>query len=80
MATGGGHGYTTTTGALEHGIDIDLGFFDGVSVDAANNLMTIGGSVTFHDVFDPLYNAGKEIGKGTNQTCSLYDVYSIIYS
>ncbi|KFA74441.1 hypothetical protein S40288_08910 [Stachybotrys chartarum IBT 40288] len=64
MATGGGHGYTTTTGAVEHGIDIDLGFFDGVSVDAANNLMTIGGSVTFHDVFDPLYSAGKEIATG----------------
>lgn len=63
MATGGGHGYTTTNSQLDNGIDIDLGFFNSVNVDAANNLMTIGGSVRFSQVFDPLYNVGKEIGE-----------------
>nr|QPI71215.1 FAD-linked oxidoreductase [Ovatospora brasiliensis] len=50
---------------LDNGIDIDLGFFNSVNVDAANNLMTIGGSVRFSQVFDPLYNVGKEIATGS---------------
>ena len=61
MATGAGHGFTTTTSAVDAGVNIDLGFFDHVEIDASNNLMWIGGSVTFGDVFDPLYAAGKEI-------------------
>lgn len=50
-------------GTLDDGIDIDLGFFRGVTVDAENNRMTIGGGTVFGDVYDPLYNAGKEIRK-----------------
>ena len=61
MGTGGGHGYTTTTGALKNGINIDLGGFKSVSIDAAASTMTIGGGVTFGDVLNPVYQAGKEI-------------------
>lgn len=61
MGTGGGHGYTTTTSALKNGINIDLGAFDRVSIDKAASTMTIGGAVTFGDVLDPVFAAGKEI-------------------
>lgn len=38
-----------------------MGFFKNVSVNAEANTMTIGGSVTFNDVLDPLYAVEKEI-------------------
>ena len=50
-----------TLGKFQNGIEIDLGLFKNVAIDAAANTMTIGGGVIFDDVFDPLYNAGKEI-------------------
>ena len=61
MGTGGGHGYTTTTDALKNGINIDLGSFKGVSIDPVANKMTIGGAVTFGEILNPVYEAGKEI-------------------
>ena len=61
LATGGGHGFATTFGALKNGLEIDLGLFTNVSVDAAASTMTIGGAVKNGDVIEPLYNAGKEI-------------------
>ncbi|KAI0876619.1 hypothetical protein GGS24DRAFT_216948 [Hypoxylon argillaceum] len=64
LGTGGGHGYTTTTSMLRNGIDIDLGNFNAVDVDVKSETITIGGSVIFDDVFDPLYNAKKEIQIG----------------
>lgn len=61
LASGGGHGYSTSFGALQNGLKIDLGFFNKTTVDADHNTMTIGGSVTFGDIMEPLSNAGKEI-------------------
>ncbi|KAL2821205.1 FAD-dependent oxidase [Aspergillus granulosus] len=61
LAVGGGHGFTTTLGDLQEGLEIDLSLFNKVSVDAQDNRMTIGGSVRFRDIMDPLYAAGKEI-------------------
>lgn len=61
LATGGGHGFATTFGRLQNGIEIDLGFFKNVSVDKAASTMTIGGAVLNGDVIEPLYAAGKEI-------------------
>jgi FAD/FMN-containing dehydrogenase len=61
LAQGGGHGYSVTFGALQNGLAIDLSSFNNVSVNAAENTMTIGGGVRFRDVFEPLYAAGKEI-------------------
>jgi fumiquinazoline A oxidase len=48
---------------LCNGIDIDLGNFNTVDVDVKSDTITIGGSVIFDDIFDPLYNAKKEIRK-----------------
>lgn len=55
-----------TFGGLENGLEIDLGHFKSghfksVQVDAQANTLTIGGSVTFAEIVDPLYNVGKEI-------------------
>jgi FAD/FMN-containing dehydrogenase len=63
LATGAGHGYSGSLGALQNGIELDLGNFNRVSVDATNDLMTLGGSVKFSDLMDPLYSAGKAIRK-----------------
>ncbi|KAF1359685.1 FAD-binding domain-containing protein [Lizonia empirigonia] len=65
MGTGGGHGYTTTTSALENGINVDLSAFDSISIDASASTMTIGGAVTFGDILDPVHAAGKEIQTGS---------------
>jgi FAD/FMN-containing dehydrogenase len=58
LATGRGHGSTSTLAAL-HGIDIDLGNFRTVDLDVENNKLTVGGSVNFTQLFEPLNNAGK---------------------
>lgn len=34
-----------------------------VSVDAEQSTLTVGGGVRFLDVFDPVFDAGKEISK-----------------
>ncbi|XXG96375.1 hypothetical protein Hte_002657 [Hypoxylon texense] len=65
LAIGGGSGYTNTTAAVKGGIGIDLGFFRDISVDAANNRMTVGGGVITGDIFDPLSAAGKELQTGS---------------
>ena len=72
MATGGGHGYTTTYQAMKDGISIQMSTFNSVSVNAGNNTMTIGGGVRFRDTFDPLYNAGKEIRKSFCSSVTIY--------
>lgn len=61
LVTGGNHGYSTTFGTLDNGLNIDMRNLNSVSIDAAANTMTIGGGTIFNQVFDPLYNAGKEI-------------------
>ncbi|KXG46525.1 FAD-binding, type 2 [Penicillium griseofulvum] len=65
LASGGGHGYSTSFGALQNGLKIDLGFFNSITIDKKKNTMTIGGSVKFSDVMPPLYKAGKEIQTGS---------------
>lgn len=65
MATGGGHGYTTTYKAMKNGISIQMGpaFAQAPVIDTAANTMTIGGGTRFNQTFDPLFKAGKEIRK-----------------
>lgn len=58
LATGRGHGSTSTLAPL-NGIEIDLSNFRTINLDAENNRLTVGGSVNFSQLFDPLYNAGK---------------------
>lgn len=63
LATGGGHGFATTFGGLEDGLELDLGFFRNVTVNSSTSTMTIGGAVIFREIYDILYDAGKEIRK-----------------
>ncbi|QSZ37802.1 hypothetical protein DSL72_008902 [Monilinia vaccinii-corymbosi] len=65
MATGGGHGYSSTLHGCKNGIDIDLGFFHDIKIDNEASTITIGGSVKFGKIIKPLYDAGKEIQTGT---------------
>jgi hypothetical protein len=46
---------------LHKGIELDLGNFDKVSVDADANTLTIGAAVRFRDVVGPLGKAKKEL-------------------
>ncbi|KAG9235758.1 hypothetical protein BJ875DRAFT_482938 [Amylocarpus encephaloides] len=64
LATGGGHGYSGTLSALDHGIELDMGNFKTVSVNAATNRISVGGSVKFADMMVPTYSAGKAIPVG----------------
>ena len=76
LTTGGGHGYSTSFGQLDNGLELDMGGFKSVKVDEAASTLTVGGAVTFQDVYDPLYQAGKEIRKlGTLNvlSCALID-------
>lgn len=66
LATGGGHGTSSTLARLKQGIDIDLGKFDAVNLETDKNLLTVGGATVFSQVIDLLYAAGKELRK-----CSL---------
>lgn len=61
LVTGGNHGYSTTFGTLDDGLAIDMRNFNSVTINAAANTITIGGGTIFNQIFDPLYNAGKEI-------------------
>lgn len=65
LATGGRHGYTTTLGRLDWGVEIDLGQFNQVKVDKSAATLTIGGGVVFADIFDPVYDAGFTLGECT---------------
>ncbi|KAI4235936.1 MAG: hypothetical protein L6R40_006304 [Gallowayella cf. fulva] len=61
LATGGGHGTSSTLSRLQRGVDIDLGKFDSVHLEAEQNRLTVGGATTFAQVIDLLYGAGKEL-------------------
>ncbi|KAF2008706.1 FAD-binding domain-containing protein [Aaosphaeria arxii CBS 175.79] len=59
LTTGGGHGYSGTLGAIKDGIQLDMGNFNTVFVDADKNLMTAGGSLRFRDVAAAAHAKGK---------------------
>ncbi|KAF6222867.1 hypothetical protein HO133_000918 [Letharia lupina] len=61
FATGGAHGAELGFATVKNAVNIDLGNFNSTELDAANNLLTVGGSTTFSQFYDLLYNAGKEI-------------------
>ncbi|KAF7170507.1 hypothetical protein CNMCM5623_002938 [Aspergillus felis] len=65
LASSGQHGFDTELAELQNGMEIDLSAFRNVSVDAEKNTLTVGGGVRFMDVFDPVFNAGKEISTGS---------------
>lgn len=67
LATGGGHGYSTSLGRLQGGIDVDLSMFNGVQIDAAARTVTVGASVRAGIVASALQKVGLEI----RQLCHL---------
>jgi hypothetical protein len=62
-ATTSGHGTNMQYGKIKNALNINLGNFKSVSIDTANNRLTIGGATSFGDVFGPLWAAGKEVRK-----------------
>ncbi|TAQ85517.1 hypothetical protein B7494_g6173 [Chlorociboria aeruginascens] len=65
LASGGGHGYTTTYGVIQSGLEIDLTAFNSVVVNVPASTLTVGGGTHFRDIFNPLYDAGKELQTGS---------------
>ncbi|KAL2289903.1 hypothetical protein FJTKL_01183 [Diaporthe vaccinii] len=61
LATGGGHGYSTSLSRMLAGINLDLGNFKSIEVDPAAGTMTIGGAVRASEVATALQSAGMEI-------------------
>ncbi|RAO65272.1 uncharacterized protein BHQ10_001284 [Talaromyces amestolkiae] len=68
LATGGGHGVSQGFANIQNAIDIDLSNFKTVDLDIEKNQVTVGGGATYGQLYDPLYNAGKEIPTG-NAPC-----------
>ncbi|KAI1867719.1 uncharacterized protein JN550_006860 [Neoarthrinium moseri] len=64
LATGGGHGYTWSLGQLQNAIQLDLGNFQTIEVDAAGNTMKVGGAVRIGNVTQELHALGKEFPVG----------------
>lgn len=59
LTTGGGHGISDYTAFV--GIAIDLSNFDSVYIDPENQFLTVGASTMYSQLYDVLYNAGKEL-------------------
>ncbi|KAH8691967.1 FAD binding domain protein [Talaromyces proteolyticus] len=68
LATGGGHGASQNFANVTNAISIDLSNFNTIDVDAENNRITIGGGVTYGELYEPLSSIGKEIPTG-NARC-----------
>ncbi|TGO20463.1 hypothetical protein BPAE_0294g00090 [Botrytis paeoniae] len=64
LATGGGHGYTTTLGSLQNGLVLDMGNFKTMELNSTTNMLTIGGSIKSSDVTPMIQAAGKEFPVG----------------
>ncbi|KAK3683408.1 hypothetical protein B0T22DRAFT_519299 [Podospora appendiculata] len=63
LTTGGGH--STADFSAFAGISIDLGNFKSATLDATNSLLTVGGATEFVDIYNLLYDAGKELPVGS---------------
>ncbi|KAL5000330.1 hypothetical protein BDV10DRAFT_183398 [Aspergillus recurvatus] len=68
LATGGGHASGPGYETVQHAIDIDLGNFNTTRLDTEANTLTVGGSTQFGQIYDILYDAGKELQTG-NAPC-----------
>ncbi|KAF5846305.1 hypothetical protein GGP41_003702 [Bipolaris sorokiniana] len=74
LATGGGHGYSTSLSGVKGALNIDLSKFRNVAVNASANTMTVGAATIFADMLDPLYAAGKQMPSGGSSTPSIIGV------
>lgn len=71
LATGGGHGFSTTFGELRNGLEIDLRNFKQISINKDASTMIVGGGVQIGEVIGPLFNAGKEMRKSKSDVSVL---------
>ncbi|PSR81481.1 hypothetical protein BD289DRAFT_439006 [Coniella lustricola] len=71
LAVNTGHGTGLGYGNVANALNINLGNFNSVTVDADNNLLIAGGGVNFGDVFPVLYDAGKELQTGNSECVGL---------
>lgn len=55
LATGGGHGFSTTFGELRNGLEIDLRNFKQISINKDASTMIVGGGVQIGEVIGPLF-------------------------
>jgi fumiquinazoline A oxidase len=62
------------TTRVKKALEIDLGAFRTVSVDATHNRITVGGAVRFSDVVEPLWSAEKEMPLGGCSSAGLVGV------
>ncbi len=75
LATTNGHGTSTGYGDVQNALNINLGNFNKVSVDATDNRLTAGGGVKFGDLFGPLSDAGKVMRRSSRLSPpSLYPI------
>ncbi|KAE8146574.1 hypothetical protein BDV25DRAFT_162207 [Aspergillus avenaceus] len=65
LATAGGHGIASTFAKAQNVIDIDLSNFRYINIDKSGDSATIGGATTFGQMWEVLYENGKELQTGT---------------
>ena len=63
LATGGGHSFSDYSDF--EGISIDLGNFNSTDFDESKTHLTVGGGAIFSQLYDLLYDAGKELSMKT---------------
>ncbi|KAK3324866.1 hypothetical protein B0H66DRAFT_472065 [Apodospora peruviana] len=68
LATGGAHAAEIGLATVKNAVNIDLGNLKGVTLDTTTNKVTVGPGNVFSDLYDPLYNAGREVQTG-NAAC-----------
>ncbi|KAK8121430.1 hypothetical protein PG999_005550 [Apiospora kogelbergensis] len=65
LATGGGHGMSSTLANMQHGAQVDLARLNNIDFDRDSGSLTIGPGVKFSDVIDMLYSSGYQFPVGT---------------
>ena len=71
MATSGKHGYCSKLNEMQQVLQIDLSALNEIHVNAGADTVTVGPGVQFKDVFDPLFNTGKEMTVGICSSVSV---------
>lgn len=61
LFTGPRHGAYSGFSKLDNALEIFTSAFNGIQVNAEENIMTVGGAVVFKDAIDALHAVGKNI-------------------
>ncbi|KAL7916744.1 hypothetical protein GGI35DRAFT_474009 [Trichoderma velutinum] len=71
LATGGGHGFATSFGKLQNGLEIDMSSLNSISINKAASTVTVTGAVLNGDIIEPLFQAGKQLPTGSEKCVGL---------